>query len=405
LRATAPGRQPALTHADLRDFAGHGTLTPIPPYSFYQFYDLSVRRYNNNTPDTLADDSLLLNSLEDLTMPENRFAHQSLRVMSPNTKWVYPFHPHLGVIGRPSNPNVQGNAWRELGLPTLREMAHPGWGAQSTVGYPANVAGPMLTFRSEVDGYDSIMELQKAWQTTWYDLRAAPHPFDQQYPGSGVLRSPLDVMQDPDNLNPPRTRAEEDVVLENVVGFDVKVWDPEAPVLQYTDSSGAVSLLHPGDRGYPSYRVQEGQAIWNDLDNNNGVTNGGTAPYFEIVSYGAYVDLDYVGNAGYAFTNIFRGPSARCISLFSNAPYWEYGTTIDGLNRLYVLGGGTYDTWSTHYQGDGVDNDQDGQTDGEDDAPPPYSSPLRGLKVTVRVFEPYSRKIREVTITQDFMDK
>ena len=40
-------------------------------------------------------------------------------------------------------------------------------------------------------------------------------------------------------------------VLDNVIGFDVKVWDPEAPVLQLTNGT-TVTILHPGDRGYPA---------------------------------------------------------------------------------------------------------------------------------------------------------
>ena len=310
-------------------------------------------------------------------------------------------------------------------MPTLREMAHPAWGAQSgSVAYPANVAGPMPGFRTEVGGYDSTANMEDAWKTTWYDLRAAPHPFDQQYPESGVLRDPLDTMQDPDSsLSPPRTRAEEDVVLENVVGFDVKVWDPEAPVLQYTDPGGAVSVLYPGDRGYPSYTLDAGKKIWNDLNSGSGVT-----PEFRIISRGAYVDLNYINNGpGISFPNISHGPRATCVSMFSTLPYLEYGDTVAPLKSIGILGGGTYDTWSTHFEADGIDNDADGLTDPgtdgfdtdmdgsggngivddetEKEARPPYSTPLRGLKVTVRVYEPYSRKIREVTIMQDFMEK
>ena len=36
---------------------------------------------------------------------------------------------------------------------------------------------------------------------------------------------------------------------------------------------------------------------------------------------------------------------------------------------------------------------------------PPYPVPLRGIQVKIRVFEPDSRNIREVTVTQDFLPK
>lgn len=35
--------------------------------------------------------------------------------------------------------------------------------------------------------------------------------------------------------------------------------------------------------------------------------------------------------------------------------------------------------------------------------PPPYWTPLRGLQVKIRVYEPDSKQIREVTIVQDLL--
>jgi hypothetical protein len=116
-----------------------------------------------------------------------------------------------------------------------------------------------------------------------------------------------------------------------------------------------------------------------------------------------------------------------------------------------------YDTWSTHYDrdepwwidrnGDNVpqplevegDQDRDGvfnegangfddpvdasgrhyvaqsppnivgngqvDEDLEKEAPPPYPHPLRGIQVKIRVFEPDSRQIREVTVVQEFLPR
>ena len=76
---------------------------------------------------------------------------------------------------------------------------------------------------------------------------------------------------------------------------------------------------------------------------------------------------------------------------------------------------GVYDTWSTHYEHDGIpqygptvdaatngfDDNNDGIVDdaGEADTSPPYPAPLRGIQIRLRVLEPDSRQIREVTIT------
>ncbi len=394
LATAAP--QPALSHNDLASIAGYPAGTR---FSFYQFYDLSVRRHDNGTPDDLSDDYLILNSLGDLTKPENRFAHQSARMESKVTKWDMPFHPHVCVIRRPGVLSTRLTAWHWLGLPTLKETTHPGWGVQGGTAYPSNAGAPLPMFDLTIGG-NSIMTgsgTTAAWMSNPYDLQVNPHPFEQQDPQSGSLISPIDTLNDPAGLNPPRTRAEEDVVLENVVGFDVKAWDPEAPVLQYPKNpgpGGGNTVLQPGDRGYPASNDPEWARIIN-----------GTSSTYGVAARGAYVDLNYGPNAELSH---FSGGSTPKLPLGSLNP------------------GGTYDTWSTHYESDGIDNNNDGlidpATDGfdtavggstnglvddvsEQEAPPPYARPLRGLKVTVRVYEPFSRNIREVTITQDFSRK
>jgi len=159
------------------------------------------------------------------------------------------------------------------------------------------------------------------------------------------------------------SRIGEDIILTSVIGFDVKAWDPQA--------------------------------------------NSGT---------GAYVDLGYGGSAS---------------SHFDHAGHPNSGLS-GGLARVY-------DTWSWHYECDGVDQDgiagADQGTNGfdNDDATPtvdenddgdptndgigvvddiaeretmpPYPVPLRGIQVKIRVFEPDSRTVREVTVVQDFLPK
>lgn len=181
------------------------------------------------------------------------------------------------------------------------------------------------------------------------------------------------------------TRLGEDVLLTNVIAFDVRVWDPQAPLVE----SGGV-VLRPGDPAWDPATLT-------------------------TVSNGAYVDLGY--------SNTVSSPLA-----FVNPHQVPQGT-------LYMLGNATtnnriYDTWSLHYENDGVDQDGagviDGGTNGLDDAPqnglideqdfvttsdsewdtqPPYSVPLRGVEITLRVYEPSSQQVREVVIVQNFDPK
>ncbi len=79
-----------------------------------------------------------------------------------------------------------------------------------------------------------------------------------------------------------------------------------------------------------------------------------------------------------------------------------------------------YDTWTTFYEQDGIDQDGnlgiDQGTNGADDdnamgvddvgereTSPPYPSPLRSVQVRIRITDPDSRQVRQVTVTSDFV--
>jgi hypothetical protein len=86
-----------------------------------------------------------------------------------------------------------------------------------------------------------------------------------------------------------------------------------------------------------------------------------------------------------------------------------------------ALGGRrTYDTWTTHYEANGrnedgdalvdegtngLDDDGDGTVDdaGELETSPPYPWPLRGIEVRIRCYEPSSRQVRQVTVRHTFV--
>ena len=82
----------------------------------------------------------------------------------------------------------------------------------------------------------------------------------------------------------------------------------------------------------------------------------------------------------------------------------------------------TYDTWSFHYEHDGQDQngnsvvdegvnsvDDDGNFGvddiGERETSPPYPVPLRGLQIRLRVYEPDSQTVRQVTVAADFVSE
>jgi hypothetical protein len=52
-----------------------------------------------------------------------------------------------------------------------------------------------------------------------------------------------------------------------------------------------------------------------------------------------------------------------------------------------------------------VDDNRDDVVDdvGERETVPPYSQPLRGLRVRIRMYEPSTRQIRQATVETDFL--
>jgi prepilin-type N-terminal cleavage/methylation domain-containing protein len=168
-------------------------------------------------------------------------------------------------------------------------------------------------------------------------------------------------------------RQGEDVVLSDVIAFDVRVFDPAVAV----QLPGSTPLV-PGD---PSF-----------VTASSGMATG------------AYVDL---GHGAGANALLPAGITPRLAGI---------GQTVGGSATLPR----TYDTWSLAYEANGRDEDgsfgvdqafdgQDNNTNNLIDDPaefetrPPYPYPLRGIEVRIRCYEPESRQVRQVTIRHTFV--
>jgi prepilin-type N-terminal cleavage/methylation domain-containing protein len=184
------------------------------------------------------------------------------------------------------------------------------------------------------------------------------------------------------------SREGDDIVLTNVVAFDVRVYDPTAP--QRTVGNVAVS---PGDLGFAS-----------------GTLNG---------AVGAYVDLNWDKSLTSAISGTASFPASGQTAFQGRGVSYRAGMTPASMTNA------TYDTWSTHYEFNGV-NDGDGPgipagsidegTNGVDDngdglvddiaeleTSAPYPTPLRGLEIRIRCYEPSSRQIRQITVRHTFV--
>lgn len=175
-------------------------------------------------------------------------------------------------------------------------------------------------------------------------------------------------------FNSSSTRQGEDLMMTNVIAFDVRVFDPYAEI-----KTLGTATVSPGDPGY------------------SGSTTGNPSVF------GAYVDLG--ANQSVAATVIGTPTLSGSMQLKAGLAGYQ--------NKVY-------DTWSLHYEFNGIDDDGDGAVDegtdgldndsngivddtGERETAPPYPVALRGLEIRLRVYEPSSRQVRQVTVRHTFV--
>ncbi len=253
-------------------------------------------------------------------------------------------------------------------------------------GYPQNAAG----FYPYPFPYNTV-DLQGVPAITYYEppgrIDAGGNPVSSLQPFGG-------------------DRTGGDIVLTNALAFDVQVFDPGAPLFLYPNAQG--SIIHPGSTVAFTQTVR-------------GATPG------VLIGFGEYVDLgwDDGGRGGtnndpdYDFTLIANAP----------VPHFQRERLVGWHPRLpldpkYRGNPSTYDTWTDYYESDQVDQDNrdndnnhltgvDEGTNGLDDdgvngpddpmereTSPPYPTPLKGVQVKLRIYEPNSRAIREANVTR-----
>jgi type II secretory pathway pseudopilin PulG len=280
---------------------------------FYNDYDLSVH--------VDANGKIQPNSLADLVKRENRFAHDATK---------FPF-------------DVRG--WLGYGLPTLAECTSPTWMANWTSG--STPPAPNTSPAGPVDRWD---------------------PSPTAVVNTALSDQALSSKQD-------GVRVSDDVVLTNVIGFDVKVWEPAANggAGGYVDlgsnelgTQGAAVTVLPGKKN--SYQAPQSPSMYRF--NNGGITESGlsgTGALARIYDSGCFSYANELGNS-------------------------------QATNGLDDSGSGVVDALSEYYM-------TTGPYKGLAPGVSPYPVPLRGIQVTIRCFEPDSKQIREITIEHDFLPK
>jgi prepilin-type N-terminal cleavage/methylation domain-containing protein len=170
-------------------------------------------------------------------------------------------------------------------------------------------------------------------------------------------------------------RRGEDVILPNLLAFDVRAYDPLAPMYADSDKEAA---LQPGDPGYAA-------AIG--------------LPMAQPIGWGAYVDLNYNRTFGGNSIGGFAPASIDATANYSTWETWSVDYERDGLDQL---ADGKRD-WAF----DGIDNNPTPTTSVVDDGTeretlPPYTITIRGVQVRIRMYEPGTRQTRQATVVSSF---
>ena len=342
-------------------------------FGFYQFYDVSVHMGAGGT--------LVANTLGDLSNRENRYFYWNSCGQA--------LHPDSSDLERGPFPLHGANgAWYWLRMATLQESAGPNFRAGAPFGRHYNARDAQLTWPFDSSAFDAFWPGdQQALSFTsdgstpltanayaanalpvlnapFINYWDSPHVWDQVDSETGDLRRNAEDLRA--NGYDKDLTLNQDVMLTNVISFNVRVWD---------ESENAYVDLGSG--------VHDGSAL---VDDPNDLRSYGR--------YGQYV----IQNGTREFT----------------------GYNLNGVVLPCV-----YDTWSEQYQRDlylyddymsatvaGYKRLANGSlADVPLDAtptsaqlknyPPPYDVPLKSVQVEIRVFDPRSKAIRQATFVVD----
>jgi len=419
--------------------------------AFQERYDLSVRlEWDHN----IQRWKIVANTLGDLTKRENRFGHYGYRVDSTpaNSRRMFPY-------AAVSMGSGYSGSLARLAFVADPEAARP-TGASGNAKGDANLRnGAAISYA--MDGTNNYTLVPDR-------LYSAP-PFvylDEPSATPATARAILNkegavvrVVHGPVPLS--GTRQGEDVMLVDALAFDLRVFDPAAPLfatrkLQNTTTFDPDIILTPSDPGWPAAYLDTNQMGSSGAGSMKPApANGGGNWNYSFVGQGAYVDLGYGYNyqlPAPVFSNsstpqpwFFAPAMELAVSRAQNIRPQHGGALVDVYGRQLAPGFSVYDTWSFHYENNGVDEDQDGTIDqgtdgldglghylptpaalplalpplvrstnpqnpqlgvddvGERETMPPYDKPLRGIQVILRAYERDGRAIKQVRVNQHFM--
>ncbi|MEQ8847970.1 prepilin-type N-terminal cleavage/methylation domain-containing protein [Botrimarina sp.] len=455
--------------------------------AFQEQYDLSVHlEWDPLLPDSTLDDArdapgrwvIRANTLGSLTKRENRYEHHGYVGESLAPQAVIDLYvasnlaPSYRAFPYPVASGGRFNAG-PIGLSFVNDIEVPPPGdpaAFRSVVAPIPGAGSARSVVAYEPTDDQILA-----QNRRYSVRPFVVPnYETDTPATAraILNEDGHVVHVTRGLAPlGGARRGDDVMLTGALAFDLRVYDPGAPVYAYyTDAANSQPVqldqtIEPSDPAWAS--AFNADAPWwlnagatPPLDPIGNLSPTTVVP-FVFQRRGAYVDLGYgstfltpsgaAANIGTVLPAQRFFPRSGNQALFATSPvaqtmrfFTDGAIRTPGSADLTTFYR-TYDTWSWHYETNGLNEDRDSEnvggvlrpmidegTNGFDDldptdsgdlliaeasdrrfngpddpaereAPPPYETALRGVQAMLRVYEPDSRQIREVRVRESFL--
>lgn len=408
--------------------------------AFQDRYDLSVRL---EWDPRLGEDGrwkIVANTLADLTKRENRYEHHYYHTPDTGPR-LFPF-AMVSVGGGYSGQSEQVNFFLDIELPGADDRNSDPASAEAVLSnfgitdlqYLDRYVSHYVIDPSNVDPNANKAYFARPFAFVGEESTATP-------PTPATARAILNdegwvvhVVHGPAPLW--GQRRGEDVMLTDALGFDIRVFDPGAPI--FKEPSTEV-VLQPSDPGWVD-------AYLTDRSGASDLIGDNSTSIVRYLGQGAFVDLGYglvLPPKGPLLPPRFD-PRVSAVETWFFDPRW----TPNRVGRVLAPGYSVYDTWSFHYENNGLNEDGDIEIDendqqkpmidegtngfddldptyagnsnvadrdegdipvngvddvGERETTPPYDRPLRGIQIKLRGFERDSQQIREVTVNQHFV--
>ncbi len=336
-----------------------------------QFQDIAVR--NNGTNWELA-------KLTDLDRRENRFGRQ----ITGNS---FPF---------PLHSDSTNSGWYYLRMPTLEETVFSTWpGVQAldaaNLGWTSNGMA--------ISGFPNAGSWGTAQQGQYWDFWENPNGWSSLDPQTGSFSTYVSTPRNP--------RAGEDIIMSNVIGFDVKVWNPYwvpcagnrfAPP-QYVDLGQDSFVFNVAGVSTPT----NVDYAYNIPTNNVTDANGNVIPIpLDKIGFGFTLKGRYNKTNAVKRTNVngVTDPAYQQDWIKKDDDSFAAITEYPNLAMSCV-----FDSWSEDYLNDTTMSTIYPGWNTDLRADPPYTEPLKGLQITIRCFEPQSGTIKQIRVVRSFVSE